>query len=449
MLDLTTEQQTLIHRYLDGQCSEQELQQVNQLLIDNPRAMEFLVDISEHAIAAGDLLSIDQIASSRPLGYVPRDLSPSYSLNNNWIALTLLAMASLLAASTAWNVFASMRPDRTVSGTIKHAHGLLDLRGYSGDQATRIESGQQIFAGDILESKSCDSWLEIDVDAKLRMTLASHSSVRMLSEDGAIRQYELQRGGLWVDSKSNQGKPVRILTPTATIDATDCEFNVRVTETTTVLWVHQGQAVVRQAKDGQSAEIPSGFEATMSLEDSGPLSFRAQSVPIHHWALKWPLDQESTYGRILSNPGEPSKLKALPMLWPIPNRAPLLLYVSAIGAWKSSPKPIIIRQGSVLRFRGRTLSPHTVRFGFSTQKHQGLFGGKFEVDVSPDQLGPPDQIWQVDLGIDKFRSLYPQLNAKPDDLQLIDVYALTVQEDVGLDIYGVELIEPLSMQQLQ
>jgi hypothetical protein len=53
------------------------------------------------------------------------------------------------------------------------------------------------------------------------------------------------------------------------------------------------------------------------------------------------------------------------------------------------------------------------------------------------------------LGIDKFRSLYPQLNAKPDDLQLIDVYALTVQEDVGLDIYGIELIEPLSMQQLQ
>jgi hypothetical protein len=95
-----------------------------------------------------------------------------------------------------------------------------------------------------------------------------------------------------------------------------------------------------------------------------------------------------------------------------------------------------------LRFQGRTQSPHAVRFGFSTQKLQGVFGGKFELDIGPERLAAPGQLWQVDLPLDRFRALYPQLNDSSTGLQLIDVYALTVQDDVGLEILGVELIEP-------
>jgi hypothetical protein len=84
------------------------------------------------------------------------------------------------------------------------------------------------------------------------------------------------------------------------------------------------------------------------------------------------------------------------------------------------------------------------RFGFSSQKFQGVFGGKFEVDVSPSDLDQPGQIWQVDLPLDRFKALYPQLNQAAGGLQLIDVYALTVQEDAGLEILGVELIPPNS-----
>lgn len=154
------------------------------------------------------------------------------------------------------------------------------------------------------------------------------------------------------------------------------------------------------------------------------------------------MDQRYAYGRVLNEPGDKPKLKAMPMLWPIPNRDPLLLHVAAIGAWKSSPKPIVILEASVLRFKGRTQSRHAVRFGFSTQKLQGVFGGKFELDIGPELLAAPGELWQVDLPLDRFRALYPQLNDSPTGLQLIDVYALTVQDDVGLEILGVELIEP-------
>jgi hypothetical protein len=219
-------------------------------------------------------------------------------------------------------------------------------------------------------------------------------------------------------------------------------LNIRVSETETSLWVHRGDATVQQILDGQTAKLQAGHELSMSLERSGRLEVRPQPLPVHDWKLGWPLDHQYAYGRILSESDERPRLKAMPMLWPIPNRDPLLLYVSAIGAWRCSPNPIVVLAGSVLRFQGRNQISHKVRLGFSTQKLHGVFGGKFEIDIDPEHLGKPGELWQLDLPIDRFHALYPQLNAKPVGLQLIDVYALTIQDDVGLEIFGVELIDP-------
>jgi DNA-directed RNA polymerase specialized sigma24 family protein len=61
-----------------------------------------------------------------------------------------------------------------------------------------------------------------------------------------------------------------------------------------------------------------------------------------------------------------------------------------------------------------------------------------------DRHQQSQELWQVDLPLDRLRALYPQLNDKSSGLQLIDVYALTVQDDVGLEILGVKLISPES-----
>lgn len=450
-MELTQEQLTMIHRYLDGDCTPEEIHELNTLLTVSQKAQEVILEISEQAIVACDTLSVSQITDRQPrASYDPYsgarlDVSAARPRSKVWLALSLAVCTLAVATATTWTVLASMRPFRPVMGTIKHAHGLLDLRGHGGDPVSRIEDGQQLYAGDILESKSCDSWLELDIAPQSQLTLASHSSVRMLQPTGSLTQdYELLAGGLWVHTQMDKGKKVRIITPTATIEAIDSTFNVRVTDTETALWVHRGQATVRQTKDGQSATLQAGIELTMSLENSGALSIKPQAPPTHRWSLQWPLDHRYAYGRVLNEPNDKPKLKAMPMLWPIPKRDPLLLHVSAIGAWKSSPNPIVILDGSMLRFHGRTQTPHTVRFGFSTQKFQGVFGGKFEIDIQPELLAGPGELWQVDLPLDRFRALYPQLNDKSSGLQLIDVYALTVQDDVGLEILGVELISPES-----
>jgi hypothetical protein len=443
-MKLTEEQHRLIQRFLDGECTHDELEGLNRLLSESQAARDFLIELSEQAIVTGDVLSLSQKTQTRLPIQTSLEKNNSYR-SKVFLALWLASSILLFATATTWSVLASFRPNRPALGSIKHAHGLLDLRGHGGGQASRIQSGQQIYAGDILESKSCDSWLELAIAPNSQLTLASHSAVRMLQPAHPTSQdYELLRGGLWVDSKMEKERIVRIITPTATIEANESTFNIRVTDTETAIWVHRGHATVHQTKDGQSATLQAGIELRMSLENSGTLSIKAQAPPTHNWALQWPLDHQYSYGRIVNDPNEKPKLKAMPMLWPIPNRDPLLLHVSAIGAWRSCPNPIVILDGSVLRFQGRVQNSHAVRFGFSTQKLQGVFGGKFEIDIQPDELANPGEIWQVDLPLDRFRALYPQLNSKSQGLQLIDVYALTVHDDVGLEILGVELIQPES-----
>jgi hypothetical protein len=68
-----------------------------------------------------------------------------------------------------------------------------------------------------------------------------------------------------------------------------------------------------------------------------------------------------------------------------------------------------------------------------------MFAGKFELDVQPEALGPAGATWEVSLPVAEFRPLQPELSSSPEGLELTDVYALTIQEDAGLEIQHIEL----------
>ena len=73
---------------------------------------------------------------------------------------------------------------------------------------------------------------------------------------------------------------------------------------------------------------------------------------------------------------------------------------------------------------------------------RGVFAGKFELDVKPTQLGPPGEVWDIELPLADFHPLHPLLATGVDGLELTDVYALTVNHDVGLEIHHIELLGP-------
>jgi hypothetical protein len=133
------------------------------------------------------------------------------------------------------------------------------------------------------------------------------------------------------------------------------------------------------------------------------------------------------------------RLGAEPLLWPIPNREPLLLHAVALSVVQSSEQPVLLQRDTALTFRGRTARAERVRFGFSAQRMRGAFAGKFEVDVSPESLGPTGRTWTVSLPLSAFRPVGPQLASSPEGLELSDVYALTIIEDAGLELNHIEL----------
>ena len=68
------------------------------------------------------------------------------------------------------------------------------------------------------------------------------------------------------------------------------------------------------------------------------------------------------------------------------------------------------------------------------------FAGKFEIDVPFPTIGPAGATWEVGLPLASFRPLQPQLAGSPEGLERTDVDALTLEEDVGLEIDPIELV---------
>jgi len=79
-------------------------------------------------------------------------------------------------------------------------------------------------------------------------------------------------------------------------------------------------------------------------------------------------------------------------------------------------------------------------FQTGSQKIRGVFAGKFEVDIPPASLGPAGETWEVELPLANFHPLHPHLAESPEGLELTDVYALTINEDAGMEINHIELL---------
>jgi hypothetical protein len=219
------------------------------------------------------------------------------------------------------------------------------------------------------------------------------------------------------------------------------QFDIQTSPAETMVRVNQGSARVRRSSDNSAVEVAKGHQVAASLGSKEPLSVMPQPRPIDSWACDLGQVPEVILGKWLPPTGkEGARLGAEPLLWPISDRDSVMLYAVALAAWKSSERPVLLQSDSRLRFRGRTERAQTVRFGFSAQKMRGAFAGKFEVDVKPDALGPAGQTWEVELRLGDFRPLHPQLASSPNGLELTDVYALTVNEDAGLEINHIELL---------
>ena len=355
-----------------------------------------------------------------------------------WPSTMAIVVLVLLTASA----FAFVSTGKPRVARVSKSTGSSQFFGSNGKTENSLSAGAFLVAGDTLETRSCDAWVTLDLLEDTTLTIAGHSTLRILHAEADEKRFELMQGSLWI-SPGEQRVAQRLLiqTPTATFEAHDAVLNLQTSSSETIVRVHAGSARVTQRLDGRVAEVSAGHQVTASLGGKASFDVIPQPQPIDSWSCHLTKGPEVILGHWLPpTENERARLGAAPLLWPIPDRDPVMLYAVAIAAWKSSDRPVLLRADSRLRFRGRTERPQTVRFGFSAQKMYGVFAGKFETDVAPESLGPAGETWEVELPLANFRPLHPHLASSADGLELTDVYALTIEVDAGLEITHIELI---------
>jgi hypothetical protein len=435
-------QQELLLRYLEDRVTPEERQQVVASLRTDAAARAFLRTVSEQAVMVADL---ERIAVGRAAALHPRPAAAGQRRKlvpvnfRSWPWSVAAAAAIVLLVVVALQFATQTKPE---IARVSKVTGSSQFFGSNGRTENALVTGTPLVVGDTLETRSCDAWIELELRDGSKLTIAGNSTLRILEAAAGRSQFKLLEGSLWKTPAQGSGaEPILIQTASLAAEVRGTQFDIQASPTETMLRVNQGSARVTPSSDGRGIDVPEGYQVVASLGKLGALAASVQPTPINYWACDLWRTPEVRLGRWLQpTGGERARLGAEPLLWPRAGRDPLLLYAVAIAAWKSTDQPVLLQAGSTLYFRGRTERPQTVRFGFSTQKMRGAFAGKFEVDVKPNALGQVGETWEVELPLANFRALHPHLAVSPDDLELTDVYALTINDDAGLEINHIELL---------
>ena len=366
--------------------------------------------------------------------------SPRRQAWMNWFAwrlLTAAGAAAVLAVVVSQVVYAHFAERRQIA-TVATASGVVQFFGGYGSLQEELRIGAKLAAGDSIETRSCHAIADLALQGGGRLTLGGNGTLRILEGESGLTRWNLTRGNAWA-SPDMQGFVIQ--TQNAIVEAHGAQFDIQTFGEGTRLRVNAGTARIRSLLDGQEVEVPAGYQATTGMRHDEPLHVVAQPQPVESWTCSFSSAMQPAYGKWL--PGRDSstmRLSTAPLLWPLPKRAPILLHMASLRVLRDSPRPVLAHNDSTLVFRGRTTRPRPVIFGFSMQKVRGVFAGKFETHVPAKKLGPVGADWEVQLPLSVFRPLYPQLAVAPDGLEMVDVYALTVIEDAGLELARVELV---------
>jgi ferric-dicitrate binding protein FerR (iron transport regulator) len=442
-MDSIEPQRELLVRYLEGRVPPPERHRVTELLRTDPKAREFLREVAEQSVMVADL---ERMALGRQQELLPRATHAAAN-RRTVVPVRFRPWRRGVAAAAAVAVLVVVASQLVPAGKpwilrVSKVTGSSQFFGSRGELENALEAGARLRAGDTLETRSCDAWVELELRDGSKMTIGGHSTLRILESEAEGIRFNLERGSLWASPAHRPAAPGLVIqTPTLALEARRAQFDLQTSAAETMVRVNEGSARVRQHLDGSVVEVRAGHQVTAALGRNEPFVVLPQPEPVNYWACDLGGAPEVILGRWLPpNDTERARLGAQPLLWPLPGRDPVMLHAAALSVSRSSDRPVLLQAGSKLLFRGRTERSHMVRFGFSTQKMRGVFAGKFEVDVRPDSLGPAGEVWEVTLSLPDFRPLQPQLSFSPDGLELTDVYALTIREDAGLELNHIELL---------
>ena len=419
-------------RLLDGRLQAAEREDLERELAEDPAVRARLRTLAEEAVLFGD---VERTVATRE----GLDARPAIAWRPARFWLWAAAALVVLGLGIAGFWFRGASP---VLARVKKVTGASGVFGKRGSAEQALPAGVMLRAGDMIETRACDSWVELELRDGSRMTVAGHSVLRLLQPGRDSERFSLLRGNLWRSPASNRvTAPLVVETPASRVEAGGSQFDLQATSTETLLRVNAGRALLKHHLQQDPVEVSGGSQAEVSLASLAPPVPRQQPAPVAAWACDFDDGTSVLLGRRLPSViGAGVRMGAEPLLWPLPERPPILLHAVSVSVLQSLGRPVELKATTRIRFEGRLLTAKTVRFGFSTQRMRGVFSGKFEADVTAAQLGVVGEPWTVELPVSAFRPLHPELSPSPAGLELNDIYALTIVEDAGLELNRIEVL---------
>ena len=418
-----------------------------QLLEQDSSARESLREMSEQVIAVADLERTSVAVRAETARQPEREPNvDEHAFMRGFLRVSfkfVLPLAALVTLTTVvLQEIISKEPATFLKiskvSSASHLHTAL------GKIEDQLEVNMPVREGDTVESRSCDSWLVLQLGDKSHITLAGHSYLQNLEKEGNSVQLRFLTGSLWADFSPEKGiQSFTIQTPTCSIELKNAQFDLHTERFFTRLRVNDGTAVVTRLLDQSRSEVRSGEQIECNIDDAAVFESNEQPLPVDHWQCQLLKGPDISLGTVLpSFENDFANIKAEPLPWKIRHDKHIMLYAVALSVSRSSDQPVLLQSGSTLRYYLSYDEPDRVRFGFSTQRIGGVYAGKFETDVEPSQLGPAGDILEIELDLDAFWPLSPQLSPGPEGLEVSDIYALTIKRDAGLKVHRIEIIPP-------
>jgi ferric-dicitrate binding protein FerR (iron transport regulator) len=268
----------------------------------------------------------------------------------------------------------------------------------------------------------------------------------ILFRDDGQKRLILQRGTFTAHvAPQPAGRPMLVRTPSAEAEVLGTVFALAAEPTETLLNVQSGEVLLRRLADGQTVHVGESRGVIASLDVTKAMTpERPPDLPTQ-WTRTYDEPPPPGKGEWLPAPadgsGTPGRIRAVSYVaGRVEQQRPIIHHGMSCLAPPGGPRAFVaLQEGSVLRLTCRTNRAVPLKVLISTLRHEGTFGGNFEVKLPP---GPAHEWQTLEIPLARFEPLMParepHFSGRGVRLLLVD----TFQHDAGLEVAALAIGPP-------
>ena len=449
-MKLSRHDQDLVNGYCSGSLSKAEFAELENRLRESREMRRLLIEY--RSIEAG---LPSAIAAGRDEQVELRFEKKNSSIRR--LRFALLATAAGFLLMFGLNIFG---PDSEPQlATLDSLTGSVRWTGTGGQVVDDVQSGRALTGGTI-ECLSADSSANLEFPDGSTVTISGVSALT-ISDDGH-KELHLREGNLSATvTPQPEGKPLRMLTPTAELEVLGTQFDVTAAETQTKITVNEGLVRVKRLTDGKFTDVKAAHSLIATIEAREPLVAIAVQEPIRVWkanlgqdktagdwlpiahALRIEIGREIEAGELDADRAKEVYFKRLDkfevddgFLTAVPRRTGReeqpVIYLISLNIPQRQAGPILLSERSRLRVMGRSRIPQEATFSLAARNHDRTVAGRYGVKQRVEAT------FDIEIEVSELRELGDGTSAVGLEAFVLDCFA----NEPGLELAHVELLGP-------